>query len=109
MEPTLLLLLHHGPAHGYTLLGALNDYGLEGTDPSAVYRALRDMEGQGWVASTWEGEQTLGPPRRISRLTARGDETLGLWTRDLQETRAMIDRLLAAYDRHMQEDKGEHH
>jgi PadR family transcriptional regulator PadR len=109
VEPTLLLLLHHGPAHGYTLIEQLDEYGLADTDPSAVYRVLRDMEERGWVLSSWEGEQTQGPPRRVYRLTTVGHEVLGWWTQDLQETRDMIDHLLGAYRRHMEEGKGEHH
>jgi PadR family transcriptional regulator PadR len=109
VEPTLLLLLHYGPAHGYTLIEQLDEYGLADIDPSAVYRALRDMEGRGWVLSSWEEEQTQGPPRRVYHLTALGHEVLGWWTQDLQETRGMIDHLLGAYSRHMEEGEGEHH
>jgi PadR family transcriptional regulator, regulatory protein PadR len=109
LEPTLLLLLHHGPAHGYPLIERLGDYGLADIDPSAVYRALRDMEQRGWVSSFWEEEQTHGPPRRVYHLTALGDEMLSGWTQDLHETRDMIDYLLGAYRRHMEEGQGEHH
>jgi PadR family transcriptional regulator PadR len=109
VEPTLLLLLHHGPAHGYTLIEQLGGYGLADIDPSAVYRALRDMEERGWVISFWEEEQTQGPPRRVYRLTALGDEVLGWWAQDLQDTRNMIDHLLGAYSQHMEEGEGEHH
>jgi len=109
VEPTLLLLLHHGPAHGYPLIEQLGKYGLADVDPSAIYRALREMEERGWVISAWEEEQTQGPPRRVYRLTALGDEVLSWWTQDLHETRELIDRLLAAYRQHMEEGKGEHH
>lgn len=109
VEPTLLLLLHHGPAHGYPLIEQLDKYGLADIDPSAVYRALRDMEERGWVSSSWEDKQTQGPPRRVYHLTALGDDMLNWWTQDLQETRDMIDHLVVAYRRHMQEGKGEHH
>jgi PadR family transcriptional regulator PadR len=109
VEPTLLLLLHYGPAHGYTLIEQLGEYGLADIDPSAVYRALRDMEERGWVISSWEEEQTQGPPRRVYRLTTLGDEVLGWWTQDLHETRDMIDHLLGAYSRHMEEGEGEYH
>ena len=109
VEPTLLLLLHYGPAHGYTLIEQLGEYGLADFDPSAVYRALRGMEKRGWVLSSWEEEQTQGPPRRVYRLTTLGDEVLGRWTQDLQDTRRMIDHLLDAYGRHMEEGEGEHH
>jgi PadR family transcriptional regulator PadR len=109
VEPTLLLLLHHAPAHGYPLIEQLNDYGLGDIDPSAVYRALRDMEERRWVISSWEEEQTQGPPRRVYHLTALGDEVLGWWVQDLQETRHMIDHLLDVYRRHMEEGEGAHH
>lgn len=109
VEPTLLLLLHYGPAHGYTLIEQLEEYGLADIDPSAVYRSLRDMEGRGWVLSSWQEEQTQGPPRRVYRLTALGHEVLSWWIQDLQETRDMIDHLLGAYSRHMEEGEGEHH
>ena len=109
LEPTLLLLLHHGPAHGYTLLERLGEFGLGGLNPSVVYRALRDMEERGWVTSTWDEERTQGPPRRVYRLATPGDEALALWTKDLKETRQLIDHLLAAYHRHMEEGEGEHH
>jgi PadR family transcriptional regulator PadR len=108
LEPTLLLVLHHGPAHGYTLIGQLREFGLE-VDPSAIYRALRDMEAQGWVTSSWDEEQTQGPPRRVYHLTAQGDEMLRWWTQDLQETQGMIDQLLGSYRLHMAEGEGDYH
>jgi len=109
LEPTLLLLLHHGPAHGYTLLDRLEEFGLGGLNPSVVYRVLRDMEAQGWVVSSWDEEQTKGPPRRVYRLTSLGDEVLSLWTQDLEETKGLIDHLLRVYRRHMEEGEGEYH
>ena len=109
LEPTLLLLLHHEPAHGYTLLEQLDEYGLGDLAPSVVYRSLRDMEEYGWVESSWDTEQSQGPPRRVYRLTALGDEVLTWWTNDLEETRSLVDHLLATYQRHMDEGQGEHH
>lgn len=109
VEPTLLLLLHYGPAHGYTLIEQLHEYGLADVDPSAVYRALRVMEERGWVLSAWDEEKTQGPPRRVYRLTTTGDEVLRLWAQDLKETRRMIDHLVGAYGRYMEEGEGEYH
>lgn len=103
LEPVLLLLLHHGPAHGYTLLEQLGSFGLGGFDPTVVYRALREMEGQGWVVSTWDREQTQGPPRRVYRLTPLGDEVLRFWAQDLEETRRMVDQFLQKYYQHIEE------
>ena len=109
LEPALLLLLHRGPAHGYTLAEQLGEFGLGGLNPSVVYRALRDMEARDWVSSTWDEKQTQGPPRRVYFLTATGDEVLALWAQDLAEARRRIDHLLQSYHRHMEEGEGEHH
>jgi PadR family transcriptional regulator PadR len=109
LEPSLLLLLHHGPAHGYTLLERLGQFGLEALNPSVVYRVLRDMEARGWVTSTWDEETTHGPPRRVYRLTALGDEVLGWSVQDLRDTRSIIDHLLGVYSQHMEEGEGEYH
>lgn len=109
LEPVLLLLLHHGPAHGYTFLEQLDEFGLANLNPSAVYRMLREMEAQGWVVSTWDEEQSQGPPRRVYSITALGDERLALWAQDLAESRTRIDHLLRAYRRHMEEGEGAHH
>jgi len=109
LEPALLLLLHHGPAHGYTLLNELDTFGLEEIDPSVIYRALREMEERGWVLSSWEDKRTQGPPRRVYRLTALGDEVLSWWTGDLRQTAQIIDRLLNSYRQHMEEGKGDYH
>ena len=109
LEPALLLLLHYGPAHGYTLLEQLGEFGLGDLNSSAVYRTLRDMEEKGWVTSTWDEEQAQGPPRRVYCLTALGDEMLAPWTHDLEESREKIDYLLEAYRRHVEEGEGEYH
>jgi PadR family transcriptional regulator PadR len=104
LEPTLLLLLHQGTAHGYVLTEDLQRLGLEVMDTSIVYRSLRDMEAQGWLTSTWDEEETQGPPRRIYRLTPEGNEVLSSWIRSLEGTRAMIENLLGIYHRHMREE-----
>ena len=108
-ESALLLLLHREPAHGYTLLERLAEFGLGESAPSVIYRVLRDMEARGWVASTWDEEQTQGPPRRIYHITALGDQVLATWVRELDETREMLDRLVGAYRLHMEKGEGEHH
>ena len=109
LEPTLLLLLHHGPAHGYTLLSELEPFDLGEIDPGAVYRMLREMENRGWVISSWEEKQTQGPPRRVYRLTALGNDVLSWWTDDLRQTAEIIGHLLHSYGRHMEEGEGDYH
>lgn len=109
LEPVLLLLLHHGPAHGYTLQQQMARFKVEDLNSSMLYRALRDMEAREWIASSWDTEKAQGPPRRVYHLTALGDEVLGRYTRELIETREAIDHFLEAFDHHMEEGEGEHH
>lgn len=108
LESALLLLLHRESAHGYTLLEQLGEFGLGDVDPSAIYRALHDMETRGWATSSWDEEQSQGPARRVYRITGLGTEVLTAWIQDLDETRGMIDHLVEAYRRHMEEDEGAH-
>ncbi len=109
LEPTLLLLLHYGPRHGYTLLDELGRFGLGNSDPSVLYRALRDMEQKGWVTSSWDEKETQGPPRRVYSLTELGNEVLEWWSTDLGETAQIIEFFLDTYTKHMEEGKGEYH
>ena len=109
LEPALLLLLHRGSSHGYTLTEKLEQLGLESLHPRVVYRALREMEENEWVTSTWDAEQTQGPPRRIYHLATLGNDMLRLCIQDLQQTREQIDELVDAYGKHMDEGTGEHH
>jgi poly-beta-hydroxybutyrate-responsive repressor len=109
LEPALLLLLHVEEAHGYTLLMQLEEFGLAALDPSVVYRTLRDLEECGLVSSVWDEEESQGPPRRVYRVTAEGDQVLGQWVKDLRDARDRLDHLLERYERHMEEGVGEHH
>ena len=110
MEPCLLLLLHRGSSHGYSLQDELKEFGFAEApvDPSVVYRALREMEAQGLVTSAWDTEGS-GPPRRVYQLTPQGNQYLGQWVADLRETDRVLHGFFAAYDEHMQEGEGEHH
>ena len=99
LQPCLLVMLHRGEAHGYSLLNGLGEFGfnLDRLDPSLVYRALRDMEAASLVASEW-ADESLGPQRRVYRISEEGEQALALWVADLRRTRQEIDQLLAAYE-----------
>jgi len=109
LDPVLLLLLHKAPAHGYTLINQLEPFGLTEIDPSIVYRALRNMEEQGLVISTWNEQETQGPPRRMYELTALGDNTLQDHIQSLTNERRNIDAFLQAYEQHMNQGSGAFH
>jgi PadR family transcriptional regulator PadR len=100
LQPCLLLMLHRGDDHGYNLLNGLEEFGLnpEAHDPSMIYRALREMEELGWITS-YEGEESKGPQRRVYRLTQEGERHLAIWIEDLRRGKREIDLLLEAYER----------
>jgi poly-beta-hydroxybutyrate-responsive repressor len=108
LESVLLLKLHLGSAHGYSLLDGLEEYGLGGLDPSVIYRALRGMEELGWVTSTWDEQQSQGPPRRIYRITTHGNDVLAKWAHDLEQSKSRLERFLNTYHQHLEECEGEH-
>lgn len=98
LQPCLLVLLHRGKAHGYNLLSELAEFRFTPgqSDPSLVYRALRDMEAIGLVTSEWDSD-SQGPQRRVYQITAAGEDFLAQWVHDLQRTREEINALLKAY------------
>jgi DNA-binding PadR family transcriptional regulator len=100
LQPCLLVMLHRNAAHGYSLLNGLDEFGFEPDllDPSLVYRALRDMEMAGLVASEW-GEDSMGPQRRIYHITPQGEQHLAEWMEDLRRMRREIEAVEAAYQR----------
>jgi len=98
LQPCLLVLLHRGQAHGYNLLSGLEEFRFTPgqSDPSLVYRALREMESIGLVTSEWDSD-SQGPQRRVYQITSEGEAFLVEWVNDLKSTRDEIDALLKAY------------
>ena len=95
MEPFMLVLLAEGPAHGYALVGQLEEMGVYSgeLDFGQVYRTLRELEETGLVSSTWSNEPA-GPQRRDYKLTEAGYAALDEWAAVMRE-RA---RLMAEFD-----------
>lgn len=98
LDPALLLLLEQSPAHGYTLLNRMAEFGLDFLAPTVIYRALREMEDQGWITSTWDEEETQGPPRRVYALAPAGRAVLACCIAQLQGTQQVLEYLLALHD-----------
>jgi DNA-binding PadR family transcriptional regulator len=99
LEACLLVLLCRAPGYGYTLMDGLSEFGLqtEQMDISILYRALRELDEWGLVASVWSGE-SLGPQRRMYTLTPPGETALAEWMEALRQRRREIETLEAAYD-----------
>ena len=95
LRPCLLLLLKESPAHGYDLLERLREFDFD-RDPGGIYRALRSMEHEGLVRSSWEASYT-GPDRRRYELTPLGEKFLAEWAGALDDTRRVLVRYLGRY------------
>jgi DNA-binding PadR family transcriptional regulator len=95
LEPFLLLLVAECEAHGYALIGRLNELGVspEGVDVGMAYRTLRELETEGLVHSEWVTEG--GAPRREYRLTQEGRVALAEWASVMCERGRLIDDFLA--------------
>jgi PadR family transcriptional regulator PadR len=113
LEPFALLLLAAGPAHGYSLLGRLNELGVaaEDVDVGQVYRTLRELELAGLVRSRWQTPQA-GPARREYELTANGLAVLDGWAEVMRERGRLIGDFFDRYERlgrnpHAGSDAGE--
>ena len=100
LQPCLLVMLHSGDTHGYNLLSSLEEFGFSPgeSDPSLVYRALREMENIGLVTSQWDSD-SKGSQRRVYQITSEGEAFLDGWVSDLTRTCDEIDALLRAYDK----------
>ncbi|CAN5688672.1 helix-turn-helix transcriptional regulator [soil metagenome] len=97
IRPCLLLLVKEQPSHGYDLLERLDALGMKRIDPGGLYRALRAMEQEGLVDSSWKPSE-VGPPRRTYRLTEEGEDWLHAWAGTLKESRRILDQYLRRYD-----------
>ena len=98
LRATLLLLIGEAPAHGYDLLEQVSQLGLGKVDPGGLYRALRVMERDGLVSSSWE-HSSAGPARRTYELLADGTEWLHAWAGALRESHRYLSIYLGRYDR----------
>lgn len=75
LRPTILVLLHEEPDHGYALRERVVDLGLGHLDSAGLYRGLRALEEEGAVRSWWMSAER-GAPRRVYALTEKGDHEL---------------------------------
>ena len=98
LQPCLLLMLYREPTHGYNLANGLNEFGLDPDtiDSSLIYRALREMEADEFIHSSWDDE-SLGPRRRVYQITESGKTFLSEWMEDLERLKIEIDILTREY------------
>ncbi|MEN6500274.1 MAG: PadR family transcriptional regulator [Rectinema sp.] len=99
LKTCLLVLLQKERSYGYSLANDLRQFGInpDMIDISIIYRALRDLEIEGLVTTSWE-ERSLGPQRRMYGLTPQGREVLLSLMQELQERRREIEALERVYE-----------
>lgn len=99
-EPRILFLLSRGPAHGYELLGRMDEVPMPGPvpDTGAVYRKLREMEEKGLVVSAWD-KHDRGPRKRVYSITAEGGRRLAAWVEAMRRRMETLQRFLDLYEK----------
>lgn len=101
LEPCLLLLLLKSQAHGYELLGRLQEFGLDPDqqDPGLMYRTLRRLERDGYLTSSWDTESS-GPAKRLYEVTGEGADLLHAWAGVVQRNMRSLQSFLRSYEEH---------
>ena len=101
VEPVVLLLLKKkGKSYGYDLSVDLQEHALTDAEieRGALYRTLRQLEGNGNVRSDWETDKA-GPARRVYKLTAKGE-------RHLEEWATVLDHVSKSMSHFVKETRG---
>ena len=96
MTPWVLLVLKQWNLHGYLILQQLNRMGFPDIDHATLYRELRRLEKEGFVASEWETGGS-GPARRVYSITSAGEEMLRGWTDVVSGYQRMITGFFDLY------------
>lgn len=97
LSTSLLAFLKGCNAYGYQLSQQLSDAGLPQSDSGTVYRALRQLEGSGFVSSFWDTSDQ-GPARRMYSLTAAGELFLRTWIDALNRYQEVLAGALAGFE-----------
>jgi PadR family transcriptional regulator PadR len=92
----LLVMLKDLNLHGYEIMKELKENFAVVSDPGTVYRALRQLERDGYISSWWDPKEQ-GPARRIYTLTDTGQDALKLWSAALEQYRTNLDAFFSLY------------
>ena len=103
-QARLLLKIAQKPAYGYELLEVLNQDDQPELDPGGLYRALRSMEDDGLVLSSWDTSGG-GAARRVYKLTDLGFEYLDAWAVNIRKTSQGLNDFLEEYESKFKEKR----
>jgi poly-beta-hydroxybutyrate-responsive repressor len=93
----LLVMLADKSLHGYEIAKELNEKFEVITDAGSVYRALRQLERDGYISSWWN-PSGQGPARRFYALTQTGDAALRVWSEALDQYRSNLETFFSLYE-----------
>jgi PadR family transcriptional regulator PadR len=96
LRPAILLLLSERPGYGYALVPRLEELHLGLANRPAVYRALAQLERDGFVEASLE-TPAAGQARRVYRATELGLRILGIWMGLIAEGHDHLGRVLCRY------------
>ena len=94
--PALLLLVLERPGYGYELVSRAQSLGLDHVDRPAVYRALSQLEQDGFIVPSAQNP-TAGPARRVYRITPAGEGVLRQWMGVVKAEHDHLDQVLRRY------------
>jgi poly-beta-hydroxybutyrate-responsive repressor len=92
----MLLSIREWDSYGYELMERARALGFETMNPGTLYRALRQMEKDGVVESSWETARP-GLARRMYTITDAGEAYLGFWARSLGRYQQSMDAFFRLY------------
>ncbi|MDR2745313.1 MAG: PadR family transcriptional regulator [Desulfovibrio sp.] len=107
IQPAIMAVLAREPLHGYRIAEVLaRDVALcaPSPDPSGIYRLLKNMERNGYVAGSRDDGRSGGPARRRYALTEKGVACLRMWLRTLRNYQGSIAALIAFLDKTLSAD-----
>ncbi len=83
------------PMYGYQIAKLIeaHDESVQMMKQGALYPVLRSLENSGLLESYVDPSIT-GPPRRYYKVTKSGQETLDVWAKIWNQTKAFVDNLL---------------
>jgi PadR family transcriptional regulator, regulatory protein PadR len=96
LVPLMLLSIREWDSYGYELMERARTLGFEAMNPGTLYRALRQMEKEGVVESSWETSRG-GPARRMYTITDAGEAYLGFWAKSLWRYQQSMDAFFRLY------------
>ncbi len=103
----LLVMLKDLNLHGYEIMKELKENFAVVSDPGTVYRALRQLERDGYISSWWDPKEQ-GPARRVYTLTGAGNDALKLWSAALEQYRTNLDAFFSLYTGTWSKDRSLH-